>query len=260
LFGFKTRDYSANLAFGDKYKIISDPRLREANYGDFAGTPTNSFKNNLEKYLDKPFPNGESYHDVKRRMVEFLQEIYPKYQNQHVAIIAHQATQFALERIANGKSWPEIIADDWRKTKSWQPGWDYIINDENLYPCRIGAYGVIQNNDGMLAIVKTDHNNYFLPGGGVEKNETPEECVKRECMEELGFDVEVKEKIGLLSCAFFSSKSGGNIKSTGHFFICKLNKTCAPTEDGNTLVWLSPTDAVKMLYTDNQKKIIEKLI
>ena len=44
----------------------------------------------------------------KRRMVEFIQEIYPKYQNQHIAIVAHQAPQFALERIANEKNIPLI--------------------------------------------------------------------------------------------------------------------------------------------------------
>ena len=184
---------STRLFFGDHAAFTTDKRLREADYGDYTGKDSRLFKNNLENFIDTPFPNGESYQDVKRRMVNFLQEIYPKYHNSSIAIIAHQAPQFALERIAHQKPWTEIIANDWRKTKSWQPGWKYIINEENLMPCRVGAYGIIIN-DNKIALVKTSHGNYFLPGGKIEENETPEECIKREFIEEVGLDIEVKKK------------------------------------------------------------------
>jgi hypothetical protein len=32
-----------------------------------------------------------------------------------------------LEVIIKGKSWQEAFAEDWRKTKQWQPGWDYVL-------------------------------------------------------------------------------------------------------------------------------------
>jgi len=25
------------------------------------------------------------------------------------------------------KTWKQAFADDWRKTKAWQPGWDYTL-------------------------------------------------------------------------------------------------------------------------------------
>lgn len=118
---------SAKLAFGDKYKIIQDKRLREANYGDFTGTPEAKFKNNLSRYVNMPFPGGESYKDVEKRLVDFLNEIKSKYDGQHVVIVAHQAPQLALEVILNGKSWEQAIAEDWRHTKTWQAGWEYEI-------------------------------------------------------------------------------------------------------------------------------------
>lgn len=117
---------SSQLAFGSRYKIITDKRLREINYGDYNGKPE-TFKNNLEAYIEKPFTNGESYLNVEKRLRDFIYKLKKFYSDKHIAIIAHQAPQLALEVICNNKTWPEAIATDWRKTKSWQPGWEYKI-------------------------------------------------------------------------------------------------------------------------------------
>jgi len=116
---------SARLAFGDKYKIIPDSRLREANYGDFTEKSATTFKDDMNEYIDKPFPNGESYKDVAKRVDDFLKEVTQKYPGQHIAIVAHQAPQLALDVLLKGKTWEQAIAKDWRHTKSWQPGWEY---------------------------------------------------------------------------------------------------------------------------------------
>lgn len=118
---------SAHLAFGDKYKIVTDKRLREANYGDF--TLGKEFKDGLKKYIDTPFPNGESYKDVEKRIREFVDFLKESYQGKHIAIVAHQAPQLALDVILGGKTWEQAIDEDWRKKKAWQPGWTYLIKD-----------------------------------------------------------------------------------------------------------------------------------
>lgn len=118
---------SARLGFADKYKIIKDERLREANYGKFNGQPDKNFKNNLTEYINRPFPGGESYKDVEKRLRDFCQYLKINYNNKHIAIVAHQAPQLALEVILNNKTWEQAIKEDWRNTKSWQPGWEYKI-------------------------------------------------------------------------------------------------------------------------------------
>lgn len=120
---------SAELGFGAQYQIIVDSRLRECNYGDMHGKPTALFKNNMEDFIDTPFPKGESYRDVEKRLRDFVDFIHTKHAGQHIAIVAHQAPQLALEVILNGKTWHQAIAEDWRKTGSWQPGWHYRIKD-----------------------------------------------------------------------------------------------------------------------------------
>lgn len=119
---------SAHLGFADKYQIIQDDRLRECNYGDLNGKP-HTFKDNMEDYVDSPFPNGESYRDVEARIEDFCNYLTANYDGKHVAIVAHQAPQLALEVILNNKSWEQAINEDWRKTGAWQPGWSYTISD-----------------------------------------------------------------------------------------------------------------------------------
>jgi len=117
---------SAELGFGNKYKIIPDQRLREINYGDFTQKP-DTFKDNLTDYIDSPFPNGESYQDVEQRLADFCNFLKNNYNDKHVAIVAHQAPQLALEVLLNKKTWEQAINQDWRKTKAWQPGWEYVL-------------------------------------------------------------------------------------------------------------------------------------
>ena len=120
---------SAQLAFGDKYKIIQDSRLREANYGDFTQKLASNFKDKLISYIDSPFPNGESYQDVEKRMADFVRDVSQKYDGQQIAIVAHQAPQLALDVILKGKTWEQAIREDWRLKKEWQPGWEYTTTD-----------------------------------------------------------------------------------------------------------------------------------
>ena len=45
-----------------------------------------------------------------------------------VAIVAHRAPQLAFEVLTKKITWEEALEKDWRKTKAWQPGWEYKIN------------------------------------------------------------------------------------------------------------------------------------
>ncbi len=120
---------SAKLAFGDKYKIVKDKRLREVNYGDFTQKPVSVFKSRFTDYINKPFPNGESYKDVEKRIADFLNFLKKNYSGKHIAIVAHQAPQLALDVLLRKKTWVKAIAEDWRNKKAWQPGWEYIFKD-----------------------------------------------------------------------------------------------------------------------------------
>jgi broad specificity phosphatase PhoE len=121
---------SANLAWGDTYKIIPDKRLRECNYGDYNAKPSEIVEPLQEQAINSPLPNGESYEMVKERIASFLEEIKHDYDGRHIAVVGHKAPQIALDVLIKGVSWGEAFETDWRKTKSWQPGWEYIFEYE----------------------------------------------------------------------------------------------------------------------------------
>jgi broad specificity phosphatase PhoE len=119
--------HSAELTFKNEVEIIRDARLRECNYGNYNAQPSSIVEPLQEQYIQKRFPNGESYEDVKTRISEFLEDVKQKYNNKHIAVVAHKAPQLALDMLLSGKSWDQAFAEDWRKKKAWQPGWKYTL-------------------------------------------------------------------------------------------------------------------------------------
>lgn len=118
---------SANIAWPKREKI-QDKRLRECNYGDYDGEDKSLVV--YEGHVDKKFPNGESLKDVEARIKEFLDEVKEKYSGETIAIVAHRAPQLAIEVLTKNITWDEALENDWRKTKSWQPGWEYVVEDK----------------------------------------------------------------------------------------------------------------------------------
>ena len=115
---------SSNIAWPEHEKV-QDKRLRECNYGDYDGGSKKLVV--YEEHIENPFPNGESLKDVEKRMADFIKDIKEKYEGKTIAVVAHRAPQLALEVLTKNLTWDEALAKDWRKTKAWQPGWDYII-------------------------------------------------------------------------------------------------------------------------------------
>ena len=119
---------SAKLAWEGVYPIIPDARLRECNYGKLNGAASAIVEPMQEdECIEKPFPEGESYEDVKTRVADFLTYLKQKYDGKSVAIVAHKAPQLALDVLLKDKTWREALASDWRKTHAWQPGWEYVL-------------------------------------------------------------------------------------------------------------------------------------
>ena len=116
---------SADYTFKGIKEISHDSRIRECNYGDFNGQDSSLVV--YEDHIVEPFPNGESLKDVEKRVRDFCNYLKDNFDGKTIAIVAHKAPQFAFEVITKGITWEEAIEKDWRKTKSWQPGWEYIV-------------------------------------------------------------------------------------------------------------------------------------
>ena len=112
---------SAEIAFGDKYPVVKDARLRECDYGTLTQAPSEEVEAQKLLRIAEPFPNGESYTQTTARMKSFLEELLKNYEGKKVMIIGHRATQYGLEYLINGEPLEVLVSAKFK----WQPGWQY---------------------------------------------------------------------------------------------------------------------------------------
>jgi len=112
---------TVKIAFGDKIPVLIDKRLRELNYGDFNGKPSEEVEGMKKVHIKEPFSKGESYEQAVARIQEFYKELKEKHLDKTVLVVGHRATQYGLESLVNHKTIEELISEKFR----WQPYWEY---------------------------------------------------------------------------------------------------------------------------------------
>ena len=125
------------------------------------------------------------------------------------------------------------------------------------YLKRPGAYGIIKNVNNLIAVIKTE-KGFFLPGGGIENEESPDECLKRECLEEIGAIISELNYFASGNFYFYSTTLNVNMESIGHFFTCKIDKFIeTKTDIDHELLWLEIDEAIPLFYLDNQREAVK---
>lgn len=125
-----------------------------------------------------------------------------------------------------------------------------IVDYENPQ-IRRAARGIVLNENGEIALLhKKNKNEYKLPGGGMEGDETKEVAFQREILEETGCQVEIIEYMGYTE----EIKSHIGFVQTSYVFISKvisnthkLNLTQKEIEEGGELVWVMPEVALSLI-------------
>ncbi|KAB7663017.1 NUDIX hydrolase [Bacillus sp. B1-b2] len=128
------------------------------------------------------------------------------------------------------------------------------------YIRRTAAYGLFFQS-GKLAVVQTSDGNYFLPGGGIEQNETQQECIIREAVEEMGMEIQIMDYIGVAQRYFYSTNEYKYYLSEGHFFLCEITRQIGqPLEEGHILIWMKPFNAIEELFHEHQSWAVREAI
>ncbi len=78
--------------------------------------------------------------------------------------------------------------------------------ENEIYHDREAAYVVLIVDD-KIAVVKTSLGKMFLPGGKIEDGESTEDCIVRECLEEMGAKVTVKQYFAIGERYFYHEAS-----------------------------------------------------
>ena len=130
------------------------------------------------------------------------------------------------------------------------------------YRKRPAVYGLIfTEHKEKIAIIQTSDGKCFLPGGGVEGEETHEECMKREALEEMGRTIEMGPFIGKAQRYFYSDLENVHYLNEASFYICEAGpQICEPAEEDHSLVWLDPASSADYLYHDHQAWAVDEAL
>jgi len=119
------------------------------------------------------------------------------------------------------------------------------------YQPRPGSYAVIRNGENQVAIVLTPLG-YFLPGGGAQPGETPEATLRREILEECGYEIVSIEPLAFATQYVFAEREGYFAKQCSFFQAKLAGRAAQQTEDDHQLVWLAISAAAETLTHASQ--------
>jgi 2,3-bisphosphoglycerate-dependent phosphoglycerate mutase len=115
---------TAKIAFGNlPTPILYDWRLRECDYGDSNGMPSAELHRDRRRYLDEPYPGGESWRQAVLRVGRFLRDLPLRWEGSRVLVIGHVATRWALDHLIDGIPLEDLVEADF----NWREGWEYHL-------------------------------------------------------------------------------------------------------------------------------------
>lgn len=90
---------------------------------------------------------------------------------------------------------------------------------------RVAVRAIIIKNNHIL-LIQTSRGDFKFPGGGIEQNETHEECLKREVKEETGYiHCVVTDKVGtIIERKKDDFEQDALFKMISHYYLCDLRK------------------------------------
>ncbi|HEX4964695.1 MAG TPA: NUDIX domain-containing protein [Thermoanaerobaculia bacterium] len=124
------------------------------------------------------------------------------------------------------------------------PGTDYVL--------RPGGYAIVAGAEGMIAVAST-RRGFFLPGGGQEEGESPEEAAVREVHEECGLRIRIVQCLGVADQLALADNETCYYRKRCTFFTAELLHQDGPGEPDHHLVWLVPEAAQAHLAHESQR-------
>jgi 8-oxo-dGTP diphosphatase len=145
------------------------------------------------------------------------------------------------------------IADNWADVPVFgkQPeGPAWVIRES--------AYLLGMRDDGCLAVVRSSQGT-FLPGGGIESGETPQEAIIREALEECGLIIQPGAWVVRAIQFVYAEQEKTHFEKRSIFLdgvIVGFDSTCR--EPDHELVWAKTEEATRILSHESQRWAVKQ--
>lgn len=126
------------------------------------------------------------------------------------------------------------------------------------YRKRIGSYAIIEHKEDSKVAIANVEEDYFFFGGGVEEGETEIDALKREMLEETGYDIKNIQYFDKVT-SWADCGNRGLLDITATFYIAEFDKKVVePIEKDHKILWVDAMEYKDKLLTEYQRYILEK--
>jgi len=127
------------------------------------------------------------------------------------------------------------------------------------YRLRPSAYALVRNEVGLFAIVRTPLACY-LPGGGMEAGENPEQTIIREAREECGFILDAVALVGRAMEICYSIEEGEYFEKDSFFIEATIAGHGPQTELDHELIWMDAAKAREALSHGSHRWAVHRAL
>lgn len=117
--------------------------------------------------------------------------------------------------------------------------------------------GVIIQNRKLLMVRRYDEEHFIIPGGRMEKGETPRQTLERELREELNVGLETTRFLGVYEAPHFRDKNKLVRMET---YLAEISGTPAPSNEIKEIIWIDSSykmHAIKIASIDEDDVVPE---
>ncbi|SJZ54789.1 8-oxo-dGTP diphosphatase [Pilibacter termitis] len=127
--------------------------------------------------------------------------------------------------------------------------------EDITYTQRNGVHVVIsRKEESEIVLVQAPNGAYFLPGGEIEANETHEDAIHRELLEELGFTAVIGEYFGQADEYFYSRNRDTYFYNPAYIYdVISWESVGERTEKKSIPVWFPVDVAIEKLKRGSHK-------
>ena len=116
------------------------------------------------------------------------------------------------------------------------------------------AGGVVVRGDRVLVVHRARYDDWTLPKGKLESDESWEDAALREVLEETGLRCTLGEPLGSTTYA-----PGGIDKEVRWFRMEPTDDSGTPDGEVDELRWLTPAQALELLSYESERELLTRL-